>query len=158
VEPRASDDFRAVANYDLQIDYRPSVGGEPVEASFRERLAERRSDELIRRTTLVGPHRDELELAVRELKARGFASHGEAWAAALSLRTGLAAAAREELGEPPVLLLDDPFSALDPARQRRVAEGLAGRGQTIISVADESHLPDVAAAVWDVSGGEVKAR
>ena len=132
--------------------------GEPVEEAFRERLAARRADELVRRTTLVGPHRDELDLAVRDLKARGFASHGESWAAALSLRTGLARAAAEELGEPPILILDDPFSALDPARQRRVAAGLAGRGQTIISVADESHLPDVSAAVWEVRAGEVKAR
>ena len=158
VEPRASRDFQAIAGYELEIAYRPSVEGEPVEEAFRERLAARRSDELIRRTTLVGPHRDELDLAVRELKARGFASHGEAWAAALSLRTGLAAAVHEELGEPPIQLLDDPFSALDPARRRRVAESLAGRGQTVISVADESHVPDVAVAVWEVRGGEVKAR
>ena len=158
VEPRASEEFRAVASYDLDIEYRPSVDGEPPEEAFRERLAARRADELIRRTTLVGPHRDELDLAVRELKARGFASHGESWAAALSLRTGLALVAGEELGEPPVLVLDDPFSALDPDRQRRVASGLAGRGQTLISVADESHVPPVAAAVWEVRAGEVKAR
>jgi DNA replication and repair protein RecF len=161
VEPRASRDFAAIAGYELEMAYRPSVEveeGEPVEEAFRDRLVARRSDELIRRTTLVGPHRDELDLAVRELKARGFASHGEAWAAALSLRTGLAASVHEELGEPPILLLDDPFSALDPARQRRVSEGLAGRGQAVISVADESHVPDVAGAVWEVRGGEVKMR
>jgi DNA replication and repair protein RecF len=158
VAPRASEEFAAVAGYELEIEYRPSVEGEPVDAAFRDRLAARLVDELVRRTTLVGPHRDELDLAVRELKARGFASHGESWAAALSLRTGLALAARDELGEPPVLLLDDPFSALDPARQRRVARRLAGRGQTVISVADESHVPDMAAAVWEVRAGEVKAR
>src|SRR5205807_3902049 len=128
--------FRGVADYALDVVYRPSVDGDVLEDSFRVRLAERRDDELIRRTTLVGPHRDELDLAVRELRARGFASHGEAWAAALSLRLGLAHATRDELGEPPVVLLDDPFSALDPSRQRRVAEGLRGRGQTVISVAD----------------------
>ena len=158
VQTPASKEFAAVAGYELEIVYRPSVEAEPVEAAFRERLATRRQDELIRRTTLVGPHRDELDLAGRELKARGFASHGEAWAAALALRAGLARVATEELGEPPVLILDDPFSALDPARQRRVAEGLAGRGQTLISVADEAHVPEVAAAVWEVRDGEVKQR
>jgi DNA replication and repair protein RecF len=158
VEPRASEEFRDIAEYPLEVTYRPSVEGEPVDEAFRQRLAERRQDELVRRTTLVGPHRDELDLAVRELKARGFASHGESWAAALALRTGLARAAAEELGEPPVLVLDDPFSALDPARQRRVTDGLTGRGQTLISVADDSHVPAGAAAVWEVRGGEVKAR
>ena len=89
------------------------------------------------------------------MKARGFASHGEAWAAALSLRTGLAAAVTRELAEPPVVLLDDPFSALDPSRQLRVSERLTAGAQTVISVADDAHVPKVAAAVWRVRGGEV---
>jgi DNA replication and repair protein RecF len=155
VQPETSEHFRALAGYALEVAYRPSVEGADVEGAFRERLAQRRQDELIRRTTLVGPHRDELDLAVKELRARGFASHGEAWAAALSLRTGLAAAAAEELGERPVVLLDDPFSALDPGRQRRVAERLAAEGQTVISVADDAHVPESAASVWRVLGGVV---
>ena len=61
-----------------------------VAEGFRVQLAARRDDELQRRSSLVGPHRDDLELAVRELGARGFASHGETWVAALSLRLGLA--------------------------------------------------------------------
>jgi DNA replication and repair protein RecF len=157
VQPLASEHFHALAGYDLEVTYRPSVEGEDLEEVFRERLAERSEDELARRTTLVGPHRDELDIVVRDLKARGFASHGEAWAAALSLRTGLAAATAEELGESPVVLLDDPFSALDPSRQRRVAERLASGGQTVISVADDAHVPETATAVWRVAGGGVRS-
>ena len=155
VTPAASEHFRSLAGYALDVTYLPSVDGGDLEDRFRERLAERRTDELVRRTTLVGPHRDELDLAVRDLKARGFASHGEAWAAALSLRTGLAEAVSKELGEPPVVLLDDPFSALDPARQRRVADRLSAGGQTVISVADESHVPAEAAAIWRIREGSV---
>jgi len=134
------------------------VWGQDLEGAFEARLAERREDELIRRTTLVGPHRDDLSLAVRDLVARSFASHGEAWAAALCLRLGLASAVAKETGELPVLLLDDPFSALDPRRQRRVAERLVERGQVLISVADEAHVPDQAVQVWDVTAGEVALR
>ena len=156
IAPVASEHFRSLAGYDLDVTYVASVDGDDLETRFRERLAERHPDELVRRTTLVGPHRDELDLTVRDLKARGFASHGEAWAAALSLRTGLAEAVVEELGEPPVVLLDDPFSALDPGRQRRVAERLAGGGgQTVISVADESHVPEQAVVEWRVREGAV---
>jgi DNA replication and repair protein RecF len=108
--------------------------------------------------TLVGPHRDELNLTVRDLTARTFASHGEAWAAALSLRLGQGAAVAEEMGEPPVLLLDDPFPGLDPRRQERLAGRIAGRGQTVLSVADEAHVPPDAAVVWDVEGGAVRVR
>jgi recombinational DNA repair ATPase RecF len=56
------------------------------------------------------------------------------------------------------VLLDDPFSALDPARQRRVSERLARAGQVLISVADEAHVPASSDAVWDVSAGSVTIR
>src|SRR5213075_1423032 len=111
---RAQDEFAALCGDwpeqgTLLVGYRPSVEGEPVEEVFLARLAERRADELIRRTTLVGPHRDDLGLAVQGLVARGFASHGEAWGAAISLRLALASAVATEVGEAPITLLDDPF-------------------------------------------------
>ncbi len=154
--PAAEQEYRHLAGYGLVGAYEPSVGAEPLEDAFRTRLRERRADELARRTTLVGPHRDELALAVRELGARSFASHGEAWAAALCLRLGLAEAIRGEVGERPVLLLDDPFSALDPGRQRRVAERLADRGQVLLSVADDAHVPAGAARILRVRAGTVE--
>lgn len=181
---RAGTEFEALTGYGLDVRYSPAVplGGtaapsgeageeqgslegvpaavpsDPVEQAFRRRLAERRDDELIRRITLVGPHRDELDLRVKDLGARAFASHGEAWAAALSLRLGLAAAVQAEVGEAPVLLLDDPFPGLDPARQRRLAGRLAGRGQTVMSVADDAHVPEVADRVWRIRAGTVTER
>jgi DNA replication and repair protein RecF len=160
VGPPASEDFEHLAAYGLACTYRPNVWAESdLPAAFLERLAARRADELQRKVTLVGPHRDDLELAVRDLGARAFASHGETWAAALCLRTGLATSVEAELGEPPLLLVDDPFSALDPARRDQIGERLAGRGgQVVISVADEAHVPTVARVVWDVHGGTVTAR
>jgi DNA replication and repair protein RecF len=164
--PTADEEFGWLAGYGLRIAYMPNVAGDPSPGTtdealrevFRERIAARRDDELVRRTTLVGPHRDELELEVRDLTVRGFASHGESWAAALCLRLGLAKAVESETGEPPVLLVDDPFSALDPARQRRVAEHLASRGQVVISVFDDALVPENAVAVWDVAAGIVTVR
>jgi DNA replication and repair protein RecF len=96
---------------------------------------------------------------VRDLSARAFASHGEAWAAALGLRMGLATAVEREIGEAPILLVDDPFSALDPRRRDRVGERLAARGgQVVISVADEADVPATAHATWDVAAGAVTPR
>ena len=154
----AEEEFGHLWGYGLACEYRPSVWGEDLEEAFRGRLAERRQDELARRTSLVGPHRDDVHVAVRDLGARAFASHGEAWGAALCLRLGVAAAIEAEVGERPVVLLDDPFSALDPQRQRRVAERLAGGGQVLVSAADEAHVPDRAEAVWDVSAGAATVR
>ena len=138
---------------------RPGRREETIAEGFRERLAERRADELQRRASLVGPHRDDLELAVRDLGARGFASHGETWVAALSLRLAVADAVEAAIGEPPIVIADDPYSALDPARRDHVAARLAARaGQVVISVADDADVPAQATQVWDVRAGAVKVR
>ncbi len=158
--PHASEEFTHLAGYELECTYAPNVwdAADP-DVAFRERLAERRRDELVRRTTLVGPHRDDLTLAVRDLGARAAGSHGETWATALCLRIGLASAVAGELGESPVLLVDDPFSALDPRRRDQIAERLAERsGQVVITVADEADVPAVAHTVWDVAAGTVSPR
>ena len=157
VAPPASAVFRSISGDDLVVRYVPSVEGEDLVEAFLRRLAERREDELVRRTTLVGPHRDELELAVGELAVRRFASHGESWAAALSLRLGTAEALGRELSEAPVILLDDPFSGLDPGRRDRLQGELRSRGQVLISVPDEAQVPR-GATVWEVSDGRVQAR
>ena len=97
---------------------------------------------------------DDLGLTVQGLVARGFASHGEAWGAALSLRLGLAGALAAEAGDPPVAFLDDPFSPFDPERRGRFAASLGGRGQLVLALPDEAQVPP-AATVWRVKEGTV---
>jgi len=160
LQPHASEEFQQLAGYGLACTYRPNVWApDDIAEAFRAKIEERRQDELQRRTSLVGPHRDDLELAVRDLGARAFGSHGETWAAALCLRLGLASAVTQQLGEPPILLVDDPFSALDPRRRDQIGERLAARGgQVVISVADDAHIPTSAHAVWRIHAGSVSAR
>lgn len=162
IRERAAEEFRRLSaggDEALIVEYRPSV--EPQEGdladSFRGRLEERMDDELVRRTTLVGPHRDDLSLRVEGLMARGFASHGEAWGAAVSLRLGLAGALAEEIKEEALLLLDDPFSALDPDRRARLAESLEDRGQLLITVPDEAQVP-AGSVVWYLKEGGLVPR
>jgi DNA replication and repair protein RecF len=162
-------EFRMLAGHTdelLAATYVPSAGPveaaledgpEKLERAFRDRLALRRGDEMIRRTTLVGPHRDDLELRIQGLVARGFASHGEAWGAAIVLRLALGAAVGRDLGEVPLLLLDDPFSGLDPERRRHLSASLDGRGQVVIAVPDDDHIVP-GASVWRVGEGVVAER
>jgi DNA replication and repair protein RecF len=158
--PHASEEFVHLAGYELSCGYAPNVWDDgDLDGAFRSRLADRRRDELQRRTTLVGPHRDDLTLLVRDLGARAAGSHGETWATALCLRAGLATAVTTELGEAPVFLVDDPFSALDPRRRQQIGERLATRGgQVLVSVAEAAHVPAAAHSVWDVRAGTVTPR
>ena len=128
---------------------------EQLAAELRAALAGLRGSELDRGVCLVGPHRDELELRIGDLPARGYASHGESWSLALALRL----AAYELLragGEDPVLLLDDVFAELDEGRRDRLAGLVAGAEQVLITAAVPADVPDrLAGARFTVAGGAV---
>jgi DNA replication and repair protein RecF len=154
IRAHAGEEFQRLSGEPMVVEYLPSVEEAGGEEAFRTRLRERREDELIRRVTLVGPHRDDLGLRIQGLAARSFASHGEAWGAAVCLRLALAGALMESEGESPMVFLDDPFSGLDPHRRKRLAAGLGALGQVLIAVPE---APDVLprAAVWRLEGGEI---
>jgi DNA replication and repair protein RecF len=90
-------------------------------AAMRERVAERRQDELDRGMTLVGPHRDDLVIHLGPSPAKGYASHGESWSRALALKLATFALLRAE-GEDPILVLDDVFATLDAERRAALAD------------------------------------
>ena len=105
-----------------------------------EELLRRRSDELNRGLTLVGPHRDDLLLSLADTPAKGFASHGEAWSIALALRLGSYALLRAD-GVEPVLMLDDVFAELDATRRERLAERVRTAQQVLVTAAVEADVP-----------------
>ena len=112
------------------------------EQELRESLLEVRASELDRGVCLAGPHRDELELSVRELPARGYASHGESWSMALALRLAsfdLLRAGRED----PVLILDDVFAELDAGRRDRLAALVATAEQVLVTAAVPEDIPSL---------------
>ena len=88
-------------------------------------LEQVRASEVERGVSLVGPHRDDLVLTLGELPAKGYASHGESWSFALGLRLAAYQLLRHDLGDDPVLILDDVFAELDTGPAR--AAGGAGR-------------------------------
>lgn len=109
---------------------------------FRQALAARRSAELDRGLTLVGPHRDDLLLRVRGLPVKGYASHGESWSVALALRLASAELLRADsrLGDP-VLILDDVFAELDSDRRARLALLAGDYEQVVVTAAVEEDVP-----------------
>ncbi|MGW9585629.1 DNA replication/repair protein RecF [Microbacterium sp. NPDC055455] len=127
---------------------------------FRLALAARRTSELERGLTLVGPHRDDLLLRIRGLPVKGYASHGESWSVALSLRLASAELLRadSQLGDP-VLILDDVFAELDADRRARLAHLAAGYEQVVVTAAVEGDVPEnLRARMVRVEAGRIIGR
>jgi DNA replication and repair protein RecF len=122
---------------------------------LRDALARSRPDELERGVCLVGPHRDDLELGIGDLPARGYASHGESWSMALALRLSGFELLRAD-GDDPVLLLDDVFAELDTGRRDRLASLVAGTEQVLVTAAVPEDVPAVLqGARFSVAAGAV---
>ncbi|MGW1681774.1 DNA replication/repair protein RecF [Saccharopolyspora sp. NPDC002376] len=168
----ATDEASLPSSRVASLRYRSSLGaslpegyGEPMgkvadveelEAALLEELARVRSQEIERGVSLVGPHRDDLELLLGELPAKGYASHGESWSLVLALRLASYHLLTED-GAEPVLILDDVFAELDRRRRARLAELVAGAEQVLVTAAvAEDVPPELAGVRYDVREGEVR--
>ena len=161
-----ADAYAAIAptNNVARVTYRSSTLGdavtdvlEPAEVRerLRARMGERRSEEIARGVSLVGPHRDDLVLTLGDLPTKGYASHGESWSFALSLSLGAYELLRAD-GVEPVLILDDVFAELDEVRRARLAERIAGAEQVLITAAVASDVPaTLAGRRFVIADGEV---
>ncbi|GAB7192158.1 DNA replication/repair protein RecF [Kineococcus sp. NUM-3379] len=117
-----------------------------VQEALLAEAQEQRRAELDRGVTLVGPHRDDLQLDLGGMPAKGYASHGESWSVALGLRLAsyrlLLADAEHEPGGAPVLILDDVFAELDTGRRERLADVVAGAEQVLVTAAVPEDVPE----------------
>lgn len=141
---------------EVDLDYRSEWHDEGLGRS----LATARRDDLRRGVSTVGPHRDDVAIAIDGLPSRTHASQGEQRTVALALRLAAHRMLAEETGTAPVLLLDDVFSELDTYRGRALLENLPD-GQVLLTTAGAlppGARPDVTlemvdGAIHPVSGG-----
>jgi DNA replication and repair protein RecF len=127
------------------ISYKCSTEGvsKNIEENFTvltARLEEVAYQEIERGVSLIGPHRDDLHLQIGDFPAKGYASHGESWSMAISLRIGSFNLLKSE-GSSPILILDDVFAELDTSRRIQLMSATQLAEQTFITAAVESDLP-----------------
>jgi DNA replication and repair protein RecF len=121
-----------------------------------KRLEEVAYQEIERGVSLIGPHRDDLHLQIGDFPAKGYASHGESWSMAISLRIGSFNLLKSE-GSEPILILDDVFAELDTSRRKQLMSATQIAEQTIITAAVESDLPaELLTQKFYVTPGTVK--
>ncbi len=167
VLPHAQGAYETIAPINNRIDavYKTvlDLGGvsetSDVRAELERRLLEAmeraRAEEIRRGVTLVGPQRDDVELSIGDLPAKGYASHGESWSLALALRLGGFTLVRDD-GVEPVLVLDDVFAELDASRRERLAHAIEDAEQVLITAAVGADVPEFPAEHrFTVSAGTV---
>lgn len=112
----------------LRLEFAP--GNKP---DFARDLAESHDREMRTRQTVVGPHRDDIELLVHGRPAAQFASEGQQRTAALALKIAQARMFSQEEGALPLLLIDDIFGELDPGRRNALLQHLPSHAQKLVT-------------------------
>jgi len=150
-----SPEKRAYITYKSSIES-PSTIPQENTTVILEKFKEVRNQEVDRGLTLVGPHRDDLLLMLGDHFVKGYASHGESWSIALSLKLASYQLLQDD-GLQPILILDDVFSELDEERSHRLISLANSANQTFITVAVQSDLPpELTGKFYTVKSGSVK--
>jgi DNA replication and repair protein RecF len=121
-----------------------------------EGLASSLERDLERGATSLGPHLHDIVLSADGRDLRSFGSQGEQRLALLALLLAEAETLTERTGVPPLLLLDDVLSELDPERRRILAERVGGAGQALVTATDPSLLPTAPDQLVEVTPGNVR--
>lgn len=136
---------------ELETNYIESFKGE----NLREALLMSRKEDIYSFTTSVGPHRDDILFKINGINARSFGSQGQKRSVALSVKLAEAKIIENDLGECPVLLLDDIMSELDPKRQDFILNHIEGM-QTFLTCCDPSNFKNLKAGkIFNVKEGEI---
>lgn len=150
----------------LDIEFLASQGNCPVggdvatiAGELKEILASARMKEAERGVNLFGAHRDDLKLTLGGMPVKGYASHGETWSVALSLRLGAFELLSRD-GDTPILILDDVFAELDSSRRAGLTRMITAAEQVLITAAVADDVPQelhaqVHAVHWDPELGTV---
>ena len=127
------------------------------EIFYTNKLKERERIDILRGNTGIGPHRDDIVLLLNDMSLKSFGSQGQQRSGALALKLSQLEYVRREIGEFPVLLLDDVMSELDNNRRAQLLLFIDGRVQTFITVNDRELIPELAGnAYFEIMQGSVR--
>ncbi len=137
----------------------PPAESESTRDALRRRLAETADKEQWNGATLVGPHRDDIAFASGERDLAGFASRGQQRTAILAFKLAALDLLTVTHGRPPLLLLDDVFSELDPQRRAHLVRRIGDLPQAFVTTTTTDDLDPAlvaAATVWEVTPGRLE--
>ncbi|MGM0369446.1 MAG: DNA replication/repair protein RecF [Bacillota bacterium] len=143
--------------YDSKLNLNPNDSKEEIKEKFETYLKRKRKKEIERGVTTIGPHRDDISLLVNDIDVRKYGSQGQQRTTALALKLSELEFMKSEIGEYPVLLLDDVFSELDNKRSSYLLETIKNKIQTFITSTNLKRLNDLKQehTVYRIKNGSV---
>lgn len=143
---------------DEQTNPIPTLSPEQVQALFLQEIQAKAAAELALGSSLVGPHRDDVDMSINDTAARAYGSQGQQRTLVLALKLAELELIEQVIGEPPLLLLDDVLAELDLHRQNQLLDAIQNRVQTLVTT---THLGSFdarwlsAAQIFQVQGGQL---
>ena len=161
IEKFASQKHKIISNSEnLELNYTCAESEiEDISNYLKQELQNRRAEEIARRQSCVGPHRDDIELKINGIDAVKYASQGQQRTLVLALKLGELEIIKEKTGFAPILLLDDVLAELDETRQNYLLKSIDSSIQTIITSVDtllfeDEFLKDV--KIYTIENGKIK--
>lgn len=128
------DDITACKKFEYSNEY--------ILENFKQKLEEKKLEEIIRAQSIVGPHRDDISYFINNIEAKKFASQGQQRTIVLSLKLAELELIKEKINTNAILLLDDVLAELDDLRQNFLLEAIGNETQTIITSVDTLHFKE----------------
>lgn len=162
IEKIAAEKHKVISDSEIfSINYTcPDDTVEAINEYLKGELISRKNEEIARRQSCVGPHRDDIEFKINGIDAVKFASQGQQRTLVLALKLGELDIIKEKTGFSPILLLDDVLAELDETRQNYLLKSIEQGVQTIITSVDtilfeDEFLKDV--EIYNIENGSIKS-
>lgn len=127
---------------DINCSEKYANGSEYILENFKQKLEEKKAEEIIRAQSIVGPHRDDISYFINNIEARKYASQGQQRTIVLSLKLGELELIKDKINTNAILLLDDVLAELDDLRQNFLLDAIGDETQTIITSVDTLHFKE----------------
>ena len=141
------------------LDLHRDLSAESVAPQFADRLKEEQQDSIERGVTISGPHRDEIRFFINNRDCGLYGSRGQARTTVMALKLAEMIWMREQIGESPILLLDEVVAELDRSRREYLLERITDQTQTLVTTAELEVFPQAflnRALVWQVANGQIE--
>lgn len=134
--------YNSTITEEINVSDKLNFNNEAILHNFKDKLEEKKQEEIIRGQSIIGPHRDDISYFINNIEAKKFASQGQQRTIVLSLKLAELELIKQKINTNAILLLDDVLAELDDLRQNFLLDAIGNETQTIITSVDTLHFKE----------------